>query len=68
VEQLSNDHLAGILLAIEVMWVAGFLAVFVIYFAIKWHIKKKRQIEAANESLADEEGNQRQKTDETKGN
>lgn len=67
-EQLSNDQLAGVLLAVEIMWVAGFLAVFVIYFAIKWHVKKQRQIEEANESLASAEESQPQEIDEKKNN
>ena len=37
-----EPHLFGVLLGIEIMWVAGFLAVFVIYFAIKLKIKKNK--------------------------
>jgi hypothetical protein len=35
-------HAHGLLWAIEVLWVAGFLAVFVVYFVIKHRIKKKK--------------------------
>lgn len=38
-----EPHLFGVLLGIEIMWVAGFLAVFVIYFAIKLKIKKDKK-------------------------
>jgi len=66
-EEFTNDQVLGVLLAIEVMWVAGFLAVFVIYFAIKWRIKKKRQTEAENKSSAHTAVKQ-PKTNETKDN
>lgn len=36
-------HMPGVLLGIEIMWVGGFLAVFVLYFLI-WHaVRKKRK-------------------------
>jgi heme/copper-type cytochrome/quinol oxidase subunit 2 len=37
-----HAHAHGVLWAIEVMWVAGFLAIFVVYFVIKHRIKKKK--------------------------
>lgn len=39
-----EPHLFGVLLGIEIMWVAGFLAVFVIYFAIRLKIKKDKKM------------------------
>ena len=37
-----HAHAHGLLWAIEVMWVAGFLAIFVVYFVVKHRIKKKK--------------------------
>jgi Na+/melibiose symporter-like transporter len=42
-----HAHAHGILWAIEVMWVVGFLAVFVVYFVIKRRVKKKKAAAAA---------------------
>lgn len=46
----SNDwfhaHAHGILWVIEVMWVAGFLAIFLVYFVVKRRIRKKREASA----------------------
>ena len=42
-----HAHAHGVLWAIEVMWVAGFLAIFVVYFIIKHRIKKKKAEAAA---------------------
>jgi uncharacterized membrane protein len=41
-ESWIHAHAHGVLLAIEIMWVAGFLAIFVFYFMIKRRIKKKK--------------------------
>lgn len=35
------DNMHGVLIFIEVLWVAGFLSVFVLYFVLRWHFKKK---------------------------
>ena len=44
-------HMHGVLIGIEIMWVGGFLAVFVVYFVIWRGIKKK----AAAQKAAEEE-------------
>jgi len=48
-----HAHAHGILWAIEVMWVAGFLAVFVVYFVIKRRVKKKKAEAAAKKESAE---------------
>jgi len=35
-------HMHGVLVTIEILWVSGFLAVFVIYFIIKYRVKQKK--------------------------
>lgn len=41
-EDFIHAHAKGVLLTIEVLWVAGFFAIFVVYFIIKRRIKKKK--------------------------
>ena len=41
-EDFIHAHAKGVLLTIEILWVAGFLAIFVVYFIIKRRIKKKK--------------------------
>lgn len=36
-------HMHGVLLWIEVLWVAGFLAIFVLYFVIKHRVRAARR-------------------------
>lgn len=36
-----HQHAFGVLLTIEILWVAGFLAVFVVYFFIRRRLKKQ---------------------------
>lgn len=38
-----HAHAHGMLWAIEVMWVAGFLMVFVVYFLVKRQVNKKKR-------------------------
>ena len=35
-------HMHGVLLTIEVLWVSGFLMVFVVYFIIKYRLRRKK--------------------------
>ncbi len=45
-ETLGNwvlEHMHGVLIGIEIMWVGGFLAVFVVYFWIWRGIHKKKK-------------------------
>lgn len=44
-EAFLLDNMHEVLVFIEVLWVGGFLAVFVIYFMIRWRIKKRRRNE-----------------------
>ena len=37
------EHMHGVLIGIEIMWVGGFLAVFVVYFWIWRGIQKKKK-------------------------
>ncbi len=37
-----ESHIHGTLIVIEVLWVAGFFAVFVIYFLVKRHVKTQK--------------------------
>ncbi|TPW15657.1 MAG: hypothetical protein FD130_1162 [Halothiobacillaceae bacterium] len=41
-EEWMRAHMHSILLGIEIIWVSGFLAVFVIYFLIKRWISKSK--------------------------
>ena len=34
-------HMHGVLVTVEILWVAGFLAVFVVYFVIKHRLRRK---------------------------
>ena len=47
-EEWIHAHAHGVLWAIEVVWVAGFFAVFAVYFMIKRRIKKKKAEAALN--------------------
>jgi len=42
-----TQHMHGVLLTIEVFWVAGVLAIFVFYFAVKRRVRARRRQEAA---------------------
>ncbi len=46
-ERWVEENIFGVLVAIEIMWVAGFLGVIIAYFAIKWHFAKERKAKAA---------------------
>lgn len=37
-------HMHGVLIAVEVLWVGGFLAIFVLYFYIKSRLKHKKPV------------------------
>lgn len=41
-EDWVHAHAHGVLLTIEILWVGGFLAVFVFYFIMKRWFKKHR--------------------------
>ena len=47
-EDWMLDNMHGILVAIEVLWVSGFLAVFVLYFVIRHKIKKSKAKQEQN--------------------
>ena len=36
------EHMHGVLVTIEILWVSGFLAVFVVYFIIKYRLRRKK--------------------------
>lgn len=46
-EQWVEENIFGVLVTIWIVWVAGFLAIFVAYFWIKWHFAKQRRAQAA---------------------
>jgi beta-lactamase regulating signal transducer with metallopeptidase domain len=46
-----HAHMSGVLWAVEVLWVAGFLAVFVFYLILKRRIKKKKAAAEANAAV-----------------
>ena len=46
-EEFLLENMHGVLIFIEVLWVGGFLAIFVIYFLVRRHFKKKRRAEEA---------------------
>jgi hypothetical protein len=46
-------HMHGVLWVIEVLWVAGFLAIFVFYFIIKRRLRKKKMEAAAKQERTD---------------
>jgi heme/copper-type cytochrome/quinol oxidase subunit 2 len=35
-------HMHGVLVTVEILWVGGFLAVFVVYFVIKYRLKRNK--------------------------
>ena len=44
-ESWLDSHMGGVLLVIEILWVAGVIAVFGFYFYMKYRVnKKKRQL------------------------
>lgn len=52
VENWVHDHAYGVLLTIEVLWVGGFLAVFVFYFFIRrWAKKQPKQKDVPLDTL-----------------
>lgn len=46
-----THHMHGVLLAIEVFWVVGVLAIFVFYFVVKRRVRARRRREAAEASV-----------------
>jgi len=36
------DHMGGVLIAIEIMWVGGVLAVFGLYFVVRRNLRKRK--------------------------
>lgn len=42
-EDWMLEHMHGVLIGVEIMWVGGFLAVFVVYFWIWRGIQKKKK-------------------------
>jgi len=50
-EDWIHAHAHGVLLGIEVMWVGGFLAVFVVYFFIRrWVKRQPKQIDSRKDA------------------
>lgn len=39
-EQWVEENIMGVLIAIQIMWVGGFLAIFVLYFLVKRHFAR----------------------------
>ena len=37
-----GKHMHGVLIAVEILWVSGFLAIFVLYFIVKNRMKRKK--------------------------
>jgi heme/copper-type cytochrome/quinol oxidase subunit 2 len=47
-----TKHMHGVLLTVEVLWVSGFLMVFVVYFIIKYRLRRRKSqasVETRNE-------------------
>ena len=42
-EEWMLEHMYGVLIGVEIMWVGGFLAVFVVYFLIWRGIQNKKK-------------------------
>ena len=50
-EDWVHAHAHGVLLGIEILWVGGFLAIFVLYFLIKrWAKKQPKKPEEPKDS------------------
>ncbi len=49
-------HMHGVLVTIEILWVSGFLAVFVVYFIIKHRVKRKKAAQQINNSIDNKTG------------
>lgn len=43
-------HMHGVLVAIEIFWVAGFLAIFVVYFLVKAHFRAKKRTQGPQDA------------------
>ena len=42
-EEWMLEHMFGVLIGVEIMWVGGFLSVFVVYFWIWREVQKKKK-------------------------
>ena len=52
-EDWMHENMHGILIVVEVLWVAGFFSVFVLYFVISRRIKKKKQQQLMTEEVSE---------------
>jgi len=43
IEAWVLENMELVLWTIEILWVGGVLAIVVLYFSIKWHIRKKKK-------------------------
>jgi len=57
----------GVLLTIEIFWVAGVLAIFVFYFMVKRRVRAKRRQQAAEACAHTPEGGRRADTSDSDG-
>lgn len=49
-----NRHMHSVLVGVEILWVAGFLAIFVVYFMIKRRVRANKR--AADRQAAEKGG------------
>ena len=45
-----TKHMHVVLVTIEILWVSGFLAVFVVYFIIKYRLRRNKAAQQIEES------------------
>lgn len=46
-----TKHMHGVLLTIEILWVSGFLAIFVLYFVLKNRVRRKKLQQEMNDDI-----------------
>ena len=45
-----GKHMHGVLLTVEVLWIGGFLAIFVVYFIIKRRLRRNKSGQQAEKN------------------
>ncbi len=41
----DKDFMSNMLLFVEIFWVAGVAVIFILYFVVKWRIRKNKEAE-----------------------
>ncbi len=43
--EADKDFMSNMLLFVEILWVGGVAVIFILYFIVKWRIKKNQEAE-----------------------